>query len=163
MVIWKSPWLLTEEIYELKKHRKLLNFLKGNNKFKIWISNQWQEFGRRNLPSMWEPLSKDARHIFVFLIQQSKNGKLETNLQQMSLSKEHAPTTSNNHKNYPDYSSKIGNTILENRNTTRASHLNWELVSNLFAWKRTFYFNHLEREKWQTFECVIGRIYFRLV
>jgi hypothetical protein len=62
--------------------------LKGDNKLKFWISNQWQEFGRRNLPPQWEPLSKDAHHILILLIRGSKNGKLETNLQQMNLSEE---------------------------------------------------------------------------
>nr|AND47535.1 hypothetical protein RF1 [Sphagnum lenense] len=152
MAISKSPWLLTEEIYELKKNRKLLHLSKGDNKLKFWISDQWREFGRRNLTPPWEPLSKDARRILVLLIRGSKNGKLETNLQQMSLSEEQAPATSNNQKNYSDLSSKIGNTNFLNRKTTRASHLNWELVSNLSARQRTFYFNHLEREKWQALE-----------
>jgi hypothetical protein len=132
--------------------RKLLHLSKGDNKLKFWISDQWREFGRRNLPPPWEPLSKDARRILVLFIRGSKNGKLETNLQQISLSEEQAPTTSNNQKNYSDFSSKIGNTNFKNKMTTRASHLNWELVSNLSARQRTFYFNHLEREKWQTLE-----------
>jgi hypothetical protein len=150
--ISKSPWLLTEEIYELKKNKELLHLSKGDNKLKFWISNQWQEFGCRNLTPLWEPPSKDAHRILVLLIRGSKNGKLETNLQQMSLSEEQAPATSNNQKNYSDFSSKICNTNYLNRRTTRASHLNWELVLNLSARQRTFYFNHLEREKWQTLE-----------
>jgi hypothetical protein len=68
MAISKSPWLLTEEIYELKKNRKLLHLLKGDNKLKFWTSDQWREFGRRNLPPLWEPLSKDARRILIVLI-----------------------------------------------------------------------------------------------
>jgi hypothetical protein len=141
-----------EEIYELKKNNKLLHLSKGDNKLKFWISDQWREFGRRNLTPPWEPPSKDARRILVLLIRGSKNGKLETNLQQMSLSEEQAPATSNNQKNFSDFSSKIGNTKFLNTKTTRASHLNWELVSNISARQRTFYFNHLEREKWQTLE-----------
>jgi len=74
-------------------------------------------------------------------------GKLETNLQQMNLSEEQAPATSNNQKNNLDFSSKIGNTNFLNSKTIRASHLNWELVSNLSARQRTFYFNHLEKER----------------
>jgi len=70
----------------------------------------------------------------------------------MNLSEEQAPTTSNNQKNYLDFSSKIGNTIFKKRKTTRASNLNWELISNLSTWQRTFCFNHLEKEKWQTLE-----------
>jgi hypothetical protein len=65
----------------------------------------------------------------------------------MNLSEEHALATSNNQKNYLDFSSKIGNTNFLNSKTIRASHLNWELVSNLSARQRTFYFNHLEKER----------------
>nr|AND48356.1 hypothetical protein RF1 [Eosphagnum rigescens] len=149
IAISKSPWLLTEDIYQLKKNRKLLHLSKGNNKLKFWISDQWRGFGRRNLPPPWEPLSKDARRILVLLIRGSKNGN---HLQQMSLSEEQAPATLNNQKNYSDLSPKTGDTNFLNRKTTRASHLNWELLSNLSARQRTFYFNHLEREKWQTLE-----------
>ncbi len=117
MAISKSPWLLTKEIYELKKNNKLLHLSKGDNKLKFWISDQWREFGRRNLTPPWEPPSKYVRRILVLLIRGSKNGKLETNLQQMSLSEEQAPTTSNNQKNFLDYSSKIGNTIFLNTKT----------------------------------------------
>ncbi|CAM6006757.1 unnamed protein product (chloroplast) [Sphagnum balticum] len=49
MAISKSPWLLTEEIYELKKNRKLLHLSKGDNKLKFWISDQWREFGLKAL------------------------------------------------------------------------------------------------------------------
>jgi len=127
--------------------------LKGDNKLKFWIFNQWWEFGCRNLPPPWEPLNKDVHCILVLLIQWSKNGKLETNLQHMNLLEEQTPTTSNNQKNYLNFSSKIGNTIFKKRKKTRASNLNWELISNLSTWQRTFYFNYLEKEKWQTLEC----------
>jgi len=71
----------------------------------------------------------------------------------MNLLEEQTPTTSNNQKNYLNFSSKIGNTIFKKRKKTRASNLNWELISNLSTWQRTFYFNYLEKEKWQTLEC----------
>jgi hypothetical protein len=35
MAISKSPWLLMEEIYELKKNNKLLHLSKGDNKLKF--------------------------------------------------------------------------------------------------------------------------------
>ncbi len=73
-MILKSTWLLIEEICELKKNSKLLHLSKGDNKLKFWISNQWREFGHKNLPPPWEPLSKDDRCILVLLIQ----GRMES-------------------------------------------------------------------------------------
>jgi len=88
--ISKSPWLLTENFYGLKKNRKITYLAKKENKLKFWISNRWRDLERKNLPLPWEPLNKDARRILILLIQGSKNKKLNTKLQQIKFSEEQA-------------------------------------------------------------------------
>nr|UPM51690.1 hypothetical chloroplast RF1 [Takakia lepidozioides] len=152
VTVSKSPWLLTERYFELKKNRKLLHLSRRDNKLKSWISNRWRELGRKNLPLPWEPLSKDARRISISLIQGSRNRKLETNLQQIVLSEEQILVDSNKRNTSTESFSRTDNTNFPGRKTTRTSHFNWELVLNLSVRQRTLYFNYLEKEKWQTLE-----------
>ena len=146
-IVSKSPWLLTEKSYQLKKNKKLLYLSKKDNKLKFWISNRWRELERKNLPLPWEPLSKDARRILILLIQGSKNRKLETNLQQIDFLEEQTLITLNGQNTSSDFFIKTDNA---NKKITKTSYFNWELVLNLSARQRTLYFNYLEKEKWQT-------------
>ena len=72
-IVSKSPWLLTEIFYELRKNKKNSYLSKKEIKLKFWISNCWRDLERKNLPLPWEPLNKDARRILILLIQGSKN------------------------------------------------------------------------------------------
>nr|YP_009912501.1 hypothetical protein [Bartramia pomiformis]QLJ53783.1 hypothetical protein [Bartramia pomiformis] len=151
-IISKSPWLLTENFYELKKNKKISYLSKKENKLKFWISNRWRELERKNLPLPWEPLNKDARRILVLLIQGSKNKKLETKLQQITFSEEQALINSNKQSTFSELVGKSDNTLFLNKKLTRTSYFNWELVLNLSTRQRTLYFKQLEREKWQILE-----------
>nr|YP_009041054.1 Ycf1 [Tetraphis pellucida]AIB08491.1 Ycf1 [Tetraphis pellucida] len=152
IIISKSPWLLTENFYELKKNRKILHLSKKDNKLKFWISNRWRELERKNLPLPWEPLNKDARRILISLIHGSKNKKLETNLQQISFSEEQPLINLNKQNNFSDLFVKFDNTFFLDKKITGTSHFNWELILNLSTRQRTLYFDRLEKEKWQTLE-----------
>lgn len=145
-IISKSPWLLTENVYQLKKNKKISYLLKKDNKLKFWISNRWRELERKNLPLPWEPLNKDARRILILLIQGSKNKKLETKLQQINSLEEQ---NLNKQNIFSDLVKKSDNTLFLNKKLTRISHFNWELVLNLSTRQKTLYFKQLEQEKWQ--------------
>ena len=124
-VISKSPWLLIENLYELKKNKKISYLSKKENKLKFWISNQWRELERKNLPLPWEPLNKDARRILILLIQGSKNKKLETKLQQIYFSEEQALINLNKQSTFSDLVKKSDNKIFLNKKLTRTSYFNW--------------------------------------
>jgi hypothetical protein len=149
MIISKSPWLLTERFYELKKNKKLLNLSKKDNKLKFWISNRWRELERKNLPLPWEPLNKDARRILILLIQGSKNKKFETNLQQIHFSEDQVFNNINKQNTFSDLFVKLDNTNILDKKITRLSYFNWELIVNLSSRQRALYFDQLEKEKWQ--------------
>nr|YP_009646051.1 Ycf1 [Ulota bruchii]QBX99106.1 Ycf1 [Ulota bruchii] len=151
-IISKSPWLLTEDIYQLKKTKKTTYLSKKENKLKFWISNQWRELERKNLPLPWEPLNKDARRILILLIRGSKNKKLEKKLQQINFSEEQTLINSNTHNSLSDLSEKLDNTLFLNKKLNKISSFNWELVLNLSARQRALYFKQLEREKWQVLD-----------
>lgn len=146
-IITKSPWLLKENSYKLKKNRKIV-YLK-ENKLKIWISNRWRELRRKNLPLPWEPLNKNARRSLVLLIQGSKNKKLKRKLQQIHFSEEQALINLTKQTNISDLTEKLENKHLLNKKFTKISHFNWELVLNLSPRQRAVYFKELEYEKWQ--------------
>jgi hypothetical protein len=145
-IVSKSPWLLTENVYQLKKNKKISYLLKKDNKLKFWISNRWRELERKNLPLPWEPLNKDARRILILLIHGSKNKKLETKLQQINSLEEQ---NLNKQNIFSDLVKKSDNTLFLNKKLTRISHFNWELVLNLSTRQKTLYFKQLEQEKWQ--------------
>nr|QWW92677.1 hypothetical protein [Schistidium sp. 49138] len=147
-IIYKSPWLLTENFYQLKKNKKISYSSKKENKLKFWISNRWRDLERKNLPLPWEPLNKDARRILILLIQGSKNKKLKTKLQQIKFSEEQ--TTKQN--NFLDLVEKSDNKPFLNKKQIRTSHFNWELVLNLSTRQRALYFKQLEEEKWHILE-----------
>nr|YP_009867564.1 hypothetical protein RF1 [Cratoneuron filicinum]QKG04686.1 hypothetical protein RF1 [Cratoneuron filicinum] len=151
-IISKSPWLLIENLYELKKNKKISYLSKKENKLKFWISNQWRELERKNLPLPWEPLNKDARRILILLIQGSKNKKLETKLQQIYFSEEQALINLNKQNTFSDLVTKSDNKFFLNKKLTRTSYFNWELVLNLSTRQRALYFKQLEQEKWQVLE-----------
>nr|QWZ47624.1 hypothetical chloroplast RF1 [Plagiomnium acutum] len=151
-IISKSPWLLTENFYKLKKNKKISYLSKKENKLKFWISNRWRELERKNLPLPWEPLNKDARRILILLIQGSKNKKLETKLQQISSSEEQALINLNKQSTLSNLVGKSDNTLFLNKKLTKTSYFNWELVLNLSTRQRALYFKKLEREKWQVLE-----------
>lgn len=151
-IISKSPWLLTENLYKLKKNKKISYLSKKENKLKFWISNKWRELERKNLPLPWEPLNKDARRILILLIQGSKNKKLETKLQQISSSEEQALINLNKQSTFSDLVGKSDNTLFLNKKLTKTSYFNWELVLNLSTRQRALYFKKLEQEKWQVLE-----------
>lgn len=147
-VISKSPWLLTDNFYELKKNKKISYLSKKKNKLKFWISNQWKELERKNLPLPWEPLNKDARRILILLIQGSKNKKLETKLHQINFLEDQG--LSNSNKQSLDLTTKSdNNTLFLNKKLARTSYFNWELVLNLSTRQRNLYLKQLEQEKWQ--------------
>lgn len=149
-IISKSPWLLTENFYELEKKKKISYLSKKENKLKFWISDQWMNSERKNLPLPWEPLNKDARRILISLIQGSKKRKLKTNLQQIKFSEEQAFINSTKQKStFSDLVEKSNNTLFLNKKLARTSHFNWELVLNLSTRQRVLYFKQLEEEKWQ--------------
>nr|AMD62030.1 hypothetical protein [Tetraplodon fuegianus] len=147
-IISKSPWLLTNNFYELKKNKKISYLSKKKNKLKFWISNQWKELERKNLPLPWEPLNKDARRILILLIQGSKNKKLETKLHQINLSED--PNFNTLNKQNLDLAIKSDNNkLFLNKKLARTSYFNWELVLNLSTRQRNLYLKQLEQEKWQ--------------
>src|SRR5579875_1366358 len=148
-IISKSPWLLTENFYELKKNKKISYLSKKENKLKFWISNRWKDLERKNLPLPWEPLNKDARRILILLIQGSKNKKLKTKLQQIKFSEEQAFINSTKQKNLSDQVEKLDNTLFLNKKLIKSAYFNWELVLNLSTRQRLLYFKQLEEEKWQ--------------
>lgn len=148
-IISKSPWLLTENFYDLKKNKKVSYLLKKENKLKVWISNRWRELERKNLPLPWEPLNKDARRILILLIQGSNNKKLKTKLQQIRFFEEQ---DSIKQTPFSDLDKKSDNQLFLNKKPTRASHFNWELVLNLSTRQRALYFKQLEEEKWKILE-----------
>lgn len=148
-IISKSPWLLTENFYELKKNKKILYLSKKENKLKFWISKRWRDLERKNLPLPWEPLNKDARRILILLIQGSKNKELKTKLQQIKFSEEHNSTKQNTFSNLNENSN---NKLFSNQKQTKTSNFNWELVLNLSHRQKTLYFKQLEEEKWQILE-----------
>jgi hypothetical protein len=149
-IISKSPWLLKENFYELKKNKKISYLSKKENKLKFWISNQWRNSKRKNLPLPWEPLNKDARRILILFIQGSKNKKLKTNLEQIKFSEEQAFVDSSKQKNtFSNLVEKSDNIFFLNKKLAKKSHFNWELVLNLSTRQRILYFKQLEEEKWQ--------------
>nr|QWW92755.1 hypothetical protein [Tayloria sp. 49123] len=144
-IISKSPWLLTEKLYELKKNKKISYLSKKNNKLKFWISNQWKELERKNLPLPWEPLNKDARRLLILLIQGSKNKKPETKLHQINFLEDNKLNTQT-----LDLAIKSDNNPLFLKNKlNRTSYFNWELVLNLSTRQKNIYLKQLEQEKWQ--------------
>nr|QFQ51597.1 hypothetical protein [Leucobryum juniperoideum] len=148
-IVSKSPWLLTENFYELRKNKKISYLSKKENKLKFWISNRWRDLERKNLPLPWEPLNKDARRILILLIQGSKNKKLKTKLQQIKFSEEQAFINSTKQNTFSDLIGKLDNTLFSNKKFVKSSHFNWELVLNLSTRQRVLYFKQLEEEKWQ--------------
>lgn len=148
-IISKSPWVLIENFYELKKNKKTPYLLKKENKLKFWISNRWKDLERKNLPLPWEPLSKDARRILILLIQGSKNKKLKTKLQQIKLSEEHHSTKQNS---FSDLDKNLDNKNFLNKKQNKTSYFNWELVLNLSTRQKALYFKQLEEEKRQILE-----------
>lgn len=150
--ISKSPWLLRENLYELKKNKKISYLLKKENKLKFWISNQWRNLERKNLALPWEPLNKDARRLLLLLIQGSKNKKLETKLQKNNFSEEQALIHLNKQSAFLNLVKKTDNNFFSNKKLNRTSYLNWELVLNLSTRQRALYFKQLEEEKWQVLE-----------
>lgn len=150
--ISKSPWLLTENFYELKKNRKITYLAKKENKLKFWISNRWRDLERKNLPLPWEPLNKDARRILILLIQGSKNKKLNTKLQQIKFSEEQAFIDPTKKNTFSDLGEKLDNKPFSNKKQTRTSYFNWELVLNLSTRQRALYFKQLGEDKWQILE-----------
>jgi hypothetical protein len=153
-IIYKSPWLLTENFFELKKNKKISYLSKKKNKLKFWISSRWKDLERKNLPLPWEPLNKDARRILILLIQGSKNKKLKTKLQQIKFSEEQASINSTKQNNFSDLVEK------SDKKQIRTSHLNWELVLNLSTRQKTLYFKQLEEEKWQILERSWKNLFF---
>jgi len=151
-IISKSPWLLTENFYELKKDKKISYLSKKENKLKFWISDRWRKLERKNLPLPWEPLNKDARRILILLIQGLKNKKLETKLQQINFSEEQAFIDANKQNTFSDLVGKSDNKLFLNKKLTKTSYFNWELVLNLSTRQRALYFKQLEQEKWQVLE-----------
>jgi len=150
--ISKSPWLLTENFYGLKKNRKITYLAKKENKLKFWISNRWRDLERKNLPLPWEPLNKDARRILILLIQGSKNKKLNTKLQQIKFSEEQAFIDPTKKNTFSDLGEKSDNKPFSNKKQTRTSYFNWELVLNLSTRQRALYFKQLGEDKWQILE-----------
>nr|YP_010587447.1 hypothetical chloroplast RF1 [Didymodon constrictus]WAB45965.1 hypothetical chloroplast RF1 [Didymodon constrictus] len=148
-IISKSPWVLIENFYELKKNKKTPYLLKKENKLKFWISNRWKDLERKNLPLPWEPLSKDARRILILLIQGSKNKKLKTKLQQIKFSEEHHSTKQNS---FSDLDKNLDNKNFLNKKQNKTSYFNWELVLNLSTRQKALYFKQLEEEKRQILE-----------
>jgi hypothetical protein len=151
-IISKSPWLLTDNFYELKKNKKVPYLLKKENKLKFWISNRWRDLERKNLPLPWEPLNKDARRILILLIQGSKNKKLKTKLQQIKFSEEQSFINSTKQNAFSDLDKKSDNKLFLNKKYNKTSYFNWELVLNLSTRQRALYFKQLEEEKWQILE-----------
>nr|BDN79734.1 Component of TIC complex [Ditrichum rhynchostegium] len=151
-IISKSPWLLIDNVYELKKNKKVPYLLKKENKLKFWISNRWRDLERRNLPLPWEPLNKDARRILILLIQGSKNKKLKTKLQQIKFSEEQAFINSTKQNTFSHLDKKSDNKLFLNKKPTKTSYFNWELVLNLSTRQRALYLKQLEEEKWQILE-----------
>lgn len=160
IIISKSPWLLTENSYELKKKKKIPYLSKKENKLKFWISNRWRELERKNLPLPWEPLNKDARRILILLIQGSKNKKLKTKLQQIKFSEEQAFINSTKQNLFSDLAGKSDNTLFLNKQQTKTSYFNWELVLNLSTRQRALYFKQLEEEKWQILKRSWKNLFF---
>jgi hypothetical protein len=150
--ISKSPWLLIENFYELKKNKKEPYLLKKENKLKFWISNRWKNLERKNLPLPWEPLSKDARRILILLIQGSKNKKLKTKLQQIKLSEEELFINSTKQNYFSELDKNIDNKLFLNKKQNKTSYFNWELVLNLSTRQKAMYFKQLEEEKRQILE-----------
>lgn len=149
-IIYKSPWLLTENLYESKKK---INYLsKKENKLKFWISKRWRDLERKNLPLPWEPLNKDARRILILLIQGSKNKKLKTKLQQIKFSEEEGLINSTKKNTFSNLTGNSNNIFFSNKKQTKASHFNWELVLNLSHRQKTLYFKQFKEEKWQILE-----------
>nr|WIA68220.1 hypothetical chloroplast RF19 [Pellia epiphylla] len=143
VIIYKSPWLLTEKYNKSRKKHKSQLFLGEGNKLKNWISNQWQELEYNTffiLP--WEPLTRDARRILGLLINKSKKIGIETNLKQVNLFDGDTTIDSNG-----KITSPIGG-----RNTrkkmNRKSNANWELILNLSPRQRILYFNYLQIDRW---------------
>nr|YP_009645969.1 Ycf1 [Stoneobryum bunyaense]QBX99024.1 Ycf1 [Stoneobryum bunyaense] len=151
-IVSKSPWLLTENISQLKKTKKTTYLSKKENKLKFWISNQWRELERKNLPLPWEPLNKDARRILILLVQGSKDKKLEKKLQQINFSEEQTLINSNTQSSFLDLNEKSDSTLFLNKKLNKISSFNWELVLNLSVRQRALYFKQLEREKWQVLD-----------
>lgn len=148
-IISKSPWLLTDNFYELKKNKKISYLLKKENKLKFWISNRWRDLERKNLPLPWEPLNKDARRILILLIQGSKNKKLKTKLQQIKFSEEQSFINSTKQNTFSDLDKNLNNKFFLNKKQNKTSYFNWELVLNLSTRQKALYFKQLEEEKWQ--------------
>jgi len=149
--ISKSPWLLIENFYELKKNQKEPYLLKKENKLKFWISNRWRNLERKNLPLPWEPLSKDARRILILLIQGSKNKKLKKKLQQIKFSEEQLFINSTKQNSFSELEQNLYNKkILNKKNKT--SYFNLELILNLSTRQKALYFKQLEEEKRQILE-----------
>lgn len=151
-IISKSPWVLIENFYELKKNKKTPYLLKKENKLKFWISNRWRDLERKNLPLPWEPLSKDARRILILLIQGSKNKKLKTKLQQIKLSEEQLFINSTKQNSFSDLDKNLDNKNFLNKKQNKTSYFNWELVLNLSTRQKALYFKQLEEEKRQILE-----------
>nr|BEI32611.1 Component of TIC complex [Weissia exserta] len=151
-IISKSPWLLTDNFYELKKNKKIPYLLKKENKLKVWISNRWRDLERKNLPLPWEPLNKDARRILILLIQGSKNKKLKTKLQQIKLSEKQSSINSTKQNTLLNSDKNLDNKNFLNKKQNKTSYFNWELVLNLSTRQKALYFKQLEEEKRQILE-----------
>lgn len=158
-IISKSPWLLTDNFYELKK-KKVPYLLKKENKLKFWISNRWRDLERKNLPLPWEPLNKDARRILILLIQGSKNKKLKTKLQQIKFSEEQSFSNLIKQNVFSDLEKKSNNKLFLNKKYNKTSYFNWELILNLSTRQRALYFKQLEEEKWQILERSWKNLFF---
>nr|QYB18385.1 Ycf1 [Riccia fluitans] len=144
MIVSKSPWLLTEKYYKLKKTQKIIYLSKNDNKLKNWISNQCQNLENKFLILPWEPLSQDAKRILSLFINKSKKTKIDTNLKQINVFDENTTSLLN----------KQNISLIENTRKTinRKSNVNWELILNLYPRQKILFFNYLQKEKWNTLQ-----------
>uniref|UniRef100_A0AAT9UTR5 Protein TIC 214 n=1 Tax=Pallavicinia longispina TaxID=280536 RepID=A0AAT9UTR5_9MARC len=129
IMISKPSWLLTERFNKLKKGHKSSIFPAKNNKFKIWISNQWRGLEYKNYVLPWESLTRDARRILGLLISKSK--KLDFD----------GGTTDQTEK-------KIFPAEDTHKKINRKSNLDWEFVFNLSPRQRVLYFNYIQIDNW---------------
>uniref|UniRef100_UPI0030FEAE38 hypothetical chloroplast RF19 n=1 Tax=Cyathodium cavernarum TaxID=351593 RepID=UPI0030FEAE38 len=151
MIISKSPRLLTENSYRLKKNKRNFHLSRKDNKLKHWFYIQCSDLENKNAILPWEPLNRDAKRVLSLLVDRSRNVNDNTNSKQMNFFEENI-LLSNKHNIFP--------TRDEHGKTNRKSNLNWELILNLSPQQKSLFFYSLQNEKWNIFENSWKNLFF---